>query len=162
MKRILSSFFIFLIFFCSAQNEEAIYLQQEHDRLARVSNHEIAIQDYINQNITNYNLPFTITNRINTQKHEDGSDLTQSEKDEKLLDAKQQQLRIQYLSENPVIVADYNATTLTLATACINNGFENGDTSGFSFFSQRFNPWYIYNNFPVTSVTPQPTGIITL
>ena len=167
MKRILSSFFIFLIFICSAQNEEAIYMQQEHDRLARVSNHEIAIQGYIDQNIATYTLPFTITNRINTQKREDGSNFTQAELNEALLNAKKQELRIHYFNQNPSIVNDYIANALTAATTCVNNGFEDGTTASFSYLSQTFNEpyWKIFENFPTNLPIPTPTdetGIISL
>ena len=162
MKKILSSFFIALIFICSAQTAETIYLQKEHDRLARVNNHEVAIQIYIDQNIASYTLSSVVVNKVSTQTHEDGSNFTQTELNEALLSAKKQELRVQYFNQNPSIVNDYKASVLTAGTSCVNNGFENGDTSSFSFFSQRFLPWNMYNNFPTAPVIAQVGGIVSL
>lgn len=164
MKKINLIILMMIGIFSYAQNNESIYLQQEHDRLARVNTHEANIQNYINQNISSYVLPAATANRINTQKHEDGSNFTASEMNEMVLNAKKQNLREAYFTQNPTVQNDYQATSLTLATACTNNGFENGDTSGFSFFSQKFlSGWSIYNNFPTVPVTPQyNTGIVSL
>ena len=162
MKKNLYFLFLFLSHFCFSQNEEAVYLQLEHDRLARVNNHEVAIQNYINQNINSYVLPSFKMSEITSRTDEEGDLLIGTELNAAILDAKKQNLREQFFTQNPTITNDYLATPLTLATACANNGFENGDISGFSFFSQRFNPWVIYNNFPTTSVPPSTTGIISL
>ncbi len=164
MKKTLSFVFVFIVFICFAQNEEIIYLQQEHDRLARVANHEIAIQNYINQNIASYNLPSAVINKISTTPNEDGNLLTGVELNAAILSNKKQNLREQYFNQNSSIANDYIATPLTLATACANNGFENNDASGFNFFSQRFMnySWKIFENFPTQPTIVQPNGKATV
>ena len=161
MKKFLFLLFLILSIFYKAQTEVP-YLQQEHDRLARVNNYEAAIQIYIDQNIASYTLSSVVVNKISEQTHEDGSGFTQTELNEALLNAKKQELRVQYFNQNPSIVNDYKASALTAGTSCINNGFENGDTSSFSFFSQRFLPWNMYNNFPTAPVIAQVGGIVSL
>lgn len=139
----------------AAQNAETVYLQQEHDRLLRVANHESAIQNYINQNISSYSIQSTAMDKIMSRKHEDGSNFTPAQLDDALQIHKQQALRNLYFSQNPSIIPDYTALPLTTTTACVNNGFENGDLSGFSFFSLPFDNnnghpvWEIFENFPV-------------
>lgn len=149
----------------AAQNGETVYLQQEHDRLLRVANHESAIQNYILQNIATYTLPSTVATRINMQKHEDESNLTQAEFDEILLATKKQELRTQFFQHNPSVENDYLATPLTEATSCVNNGFEDATTASFEYASQKFNTnWTIFGNFPTVGLnTPtDESGIISL
>lgn len=165
MHTYFSSFFLFLSLIISAQTAESVYLQQEHDRLLRVSYHEIAIQNYISQNIGTYVLPTTVTDRINLQKHEDGSNFTTEEVNDMYVNEKKRELRKQFLMQNPSVINDFTATPLTAATSCVNNGFEDGTTASFNYFSQRFNTnWQIYQNFPTETVnTPNSeTGIISL
>lgn len=167
MRKNLSSFFIFLFLMIAAQNAETVYLQQEHDRLLRVANHESAIQNYINQNISSYSIQSTAMDKLMSRKHEDGSNLTLSELDAAIQIHKNNALRDLYFNQNPNIELDYKALPLNAATACANNGFENGDVSGFTFYSNPFdgsfgNSWSIYNNYPNTSVAPQVGSIITL
>ncbi|MDR2206163.1 MAG: hypothetical protein LBE36_08425 [Flavobacteriaceae bacterium] len=161
MRNFLCFLFVFSFVYYSAQNEEAVYLQTEHDRLSRVNNHEVAIQNYIDQNIATYNLSPTILNKISAMQDEDGNPLAGNELDMAILYAKKQSLRNLYFSQNPSITADYKATDIPLATPCVNNGFENGDVSGFSFFSHDYDAksgpdkWEIYKNFPNE---PPPDG----
>ncbi|MGC4128719.1 MAG: hypothetical protein QM564_04000 [Bergeyella sp.] len=163
MKKLLFILFISVSFFSIAQTTEAEYLQQEHERLERVAGYEVAIQNYIDQNIGSYALSAIASNKINAEEDEDGNLFTGNELAEKILNAKKQALRKQYFDQNPNIVADYSATPIYSSIPCVNNGFENGDTSGFSFYSERFNSsWSIYNNFPTESVSPSTNGIITL
>jgi len=134
--------------FSYAQNSESTYLQQEQNRLARVNTHEANIQNYIDQNISSYVLPTAIANKINTQKHEDGSNYTASEMNEMVLNTKKQNLREAYFSQNPTVKDDYQATQVSLTTSCVNSGFEDGNTIGFSLYSQNlFEPWTIFSNF---------------
>jgi len=165
-------FFLLLSFFyavCSAQNDEAVYLQQEHQRLTRVDSIENVIQNFIDQNISTYNLSSGVLSKITTQTHEDGSVFTQTEINESMFRVKQQQLRDLYFSQNPSIIINYIPIPIPSTTPCINNGFEDGTTASFSFFSQPFdgngNPlWNIYNNFPTNNVgvPSNDTGIISL
>lgn len=162
MKKINLIILIMIGIFSYAQNSESTYLQQEHDRLGRINTHEANIQNYINQNISSYVLPTATTNKITTQKHEDGSNYSASELNEIILNTKKQNLREAYFSQSPTAQNDYQATSLTLATSCTNNGFENGDVSGFSFYSQKFPEWSIFNNFPSIPNSPQSNGIISV
>lgn len=163
MKKINLIILMMIGIFSYAQNGESTYLQQEHDRLARVNIHEANIQNYINQNISSYNLPLATTSKITTQKHEDGSSLTANELNEMVSNVKKQNLREAYFALNPTTQNDYSATSLAIPTACVNNGFENGDTTGFSFYSQKFiSNWEIYKNIPSLSVSPQNNSIVSV
>lgn len=164
MIKFLSIFLIFFSIFCTAQNEESLYLQQEHDRISRVQNHEINIKTFINQSIVSYSLPPTVYSKLSTQQDEDGYLLSGTELDSAILVKKKELLRQLYFNNNSIITNDYIAHPLTSATSCVNNGFEDGTTASFTFLSERPENWTIFKNFP-TNVVATPTnefGIVSL
>ena len=161
MKRIGLIFFMMISALCFAQTSEQEYLQLEHQRLLRVQAHEEAIQNYIVQNIGTYNLPALTINKINSRQDEAGNPLLGVALADAIIDEKKEALRETYLNQNPSVKNDY--TALLAAGPCTNSGFEIGDSTSFSYTSQRFSSsWSIYNNFPTTGVSPSPNGIIEI
>jgi len=154
MKKISLILLMMISSLCFGQTTEADYLQLENQRLLRVQSHEVAIQNYISQNINSFTLPLPVANKINATKDEKGNSLSTADLNVEILKAKNLALRREYFTLNSNIINDYQALSLPASLPCINNGFENGDTSGFTFFRLPFdgiggNPsWKIFENFP--------------
>ncbi|MFY7846198.1 T9SS type A sorting domain-containing protein [Chryseobacterium gambrini] len=156
-----------------AQSYEEQYLQEEAMRLNQVQTIENEILSFINQNINTYD--FTeIINNTNNMKDEEGNPLSETTHQEVLIQAKTQKLRDVFFQQNPEKLKYFYATTIK--QQCLNGGFENASTAGFSFFTKKFNGtnytapfqyttnplWRSFNNNPVTSFTPSPTNLATI
>jgi len=170
-------YLILLIFFglvkTFAQSYEEQYLLEEQTRLDQVKVIENEIQTFINQNINTYDFTEVINN-VNKIKDENGNTLSGDDYQKFLLQAKKQKLRDAFFQQNPEKLKYFYATTLK--QQCVNGGFENSSTAGFSFFTKQFdgtnytipfqyttNPiWRPFNNNPVTSLTPSPTNLATI
>ncbi len=170
-------YIIFALFFgllkTFAQSYEEQYLQEETTRLNQVQIIENEIQVFINQYINSFDFT-TEVNNVNNIKDEEGNSLSGNSYQEALLQAKKQKLRDVYFQQYPEKLKYFNATTLK--QQCVNGGFENASTAGFSFFTKKFNStnysapyhytanplWRPFNNNPVTPLTTSPVNLATI
>jgi len=137
-----------------AQTTEA-YFQGETNRLEKVSQTEEAIEIYIAQQINTYDFTSVVL-ELNDEKNEDGSSLTGEAYQNALLSAKRQLLRNNFFALYPEKLAYYFAGILK--QECLNGGFEEGNTSGFSFFSQDYTQysWGWLTNNPISVYASGP------
>lgn len=156
-----------------AQTYEEQYLQEEQTRLDQVQIIENEIQTFIDQNINSYDFTDVI-NSVNNIKDEDGNSLSGNEYQVALLHAKKQKLRDVFFQQTPEKLKYFYAATLK--QQCVNGGFENASTAGFSFFTKKFdatnynapfnyqnNPlWRLFNNNPITPFTASPINMATI
>lgn len=142
LKKILL-FGLLLSSFCvSAQSEEENYLNAEENRIAQVEAVEIEIENFISQNINNYDLTQERIDEIKRglveDEHEDLEyDIDEAKLEQLFLMVKKEELRELFFVQNPnkmdVFVALPKPETLQLS--CVNGGFENGNVAGYSFNS---------------------------
>lgn len=130
------------------------YRTVEETRLNNVAITETAIVAYIAANITTYQLTPDKFNKISNPTIE-GVAVTLSGVllEEAIDDAKKTDLRALYFKNNPLQKDFYYALPQPPNEGCFNEGFENGNTAGYSFRSKKFQPvsgvntWNSLNNF---------------
>ncbi|WP_029298054.1 T9SS type A sorting domain-containing protein [Chryseobacterium hispalense] len=163
MKKIIFTLiaFCFFIFKIAAQSYNQIYNQNEQLRLTNASITEDEIQNFISQNLNNYDFTEVINN-INKVKDENGQPLKGSDYQATLISAKKARLRDVYFEKNPEKLQFYYASPLQ---QCVNGGFEDngGSVNSYNFFYNKISSgWSIFNNNPTTPITASPTAKATL
>ncbi|WP_344832442.1 T9SS type A sorting domain-containing protein [Chryseobacterium ginsenosidimutans] len=145
----------------TAQSYQQQYTQEEQERLTKVNSTEVAIENFISQNMSTYD--FTeVTNNVNKIKDENGQPLAGSAYQSALISAKKARLRDFYFEKNPEKLSLYYASPLQ---QCVNGGFEDngGSVNGYNFFYNKISTgWSIFNNNPTTPIAASPSAKATL
>lgn len=143
MKKILKiaslSCLFFYSFSISAQTTVQDYLDVEEIRIQKADSVEVEVANFIVNNLNNYILTPELEQEITdellyvhdaTDEPIIGDDLY-----EVILNVKKQELRKLYFVQHPEILYLFEATEVPeeLRIFCINGGFENGNTAGYTF-----------------------------
>lgn len=156
---LLMVFVLFLSGNFHAQITAGEYSQKEALRISKAIETETEIQEYIAENIGTYDFT-NVINEVSNDQDENGNPLSGETYQQALSLAKKQKLRNNYFSLFPDKLSFYYAEVLK--QQCVNGGFENANTAGFSFFSQNYNnsSWNWLTNYPTTPITPGPINSI--
>lgn len=122
-----------------AQTATETYLQQEDARIANANATEVAIANFITQNMSSYSLTQAKVIQTTTVQNEDGTSqvLTGQALQDALDNAKRIELRKLYFEQNPTSLNNYTANSFSQQINCVNGNFETGTTASYTFQTRQ-------------------------
>jgi hypothetical protein len=163
MKKNYKLFLVFLFLSPFAATAQDDYLDKETTRLEQVDAIEAEAANYVTANLGSYSLTQAkideITNGLYTEDADTPYTMTQAQVDNVLLEYKKGELRKLFFSTYPGKASVYIAQPPPPQLACVNGGFENLTTAGYTFKGQEIIP---PAHFPDSCTALNPTAVVAV